>query len=201
MTVERNIQSQTGGNGSNSVQPVNKVRGETLAQDIRYIKSDNDETADKEGYFFFSFNYLLCYICPVMLFVLIMVMYKRNDRSRADMILIRTKKANKVAVKRLKIARKLMLESRSGEFYDEVLKTLWGYFSDKLNIPVAELTKDNVETALYARGVSMQQAADLKMLLEECEFAHYAPGDAGMAMDRIYNMSINVITDMENSIK
>lgn len=184
-----------------SAPPVSKVRGELLAQDIRHIKSDNGTPAETGGYLFASSVYLLLYLCPVLVLLFFFVLYRKNLKENANVSLVRTKKANKMAVRRLKNAKKLMRQGNSREFYDEVLKALWGYFSDKLSIPVAELTKDNIENELLGRRVSETSVAQLKALLDECEFAHYAPGAAGNSMENIYNQSVNVIGDMENSIK
>ena len=63
------------------------------------------------------------------------------------------KKANKAAVKRMKLAGKLLADNKKDAFYDEVLKALWGYISDKLSIPVSRLSKDNVEGELRNYGV------------------------------------------------
>lgn len=187
---------------STSVAPsVDKVRGKTLAQDIRHIKSDNDETIGNSGFFFASMQYMLCCICPLLLLLLFLLVYRKNVKENANVSLLRTKKANSAAVRRLKVARILMKQGKSHEFYDEVLKAMWGYFSDKLTIPVAELTKDNIQSALYARGVKEESVVKLMSVLDECEFAHYAPGDASDTMDRIYAQAISVIGDMENSIK
>ena len=180
---------------------VNKVRGEVLATDIRHIRSGNDEPSAGSAYFFASWRYTLSYICPVVIFVLLLVLYRKNLKENANVSLVRTKKANKAAVKRLKVAARLMKQGKSHEFYEEVLKAMWGYFSDKLTIPVSELTKDNVVGELSARGVDEQQIKELKLLLDECEFARYAPGDTGTTMNDIYSLSIRVISDIENTIK
>ena len=119
----------------------------------------------------------------------------------ANVSLVRTKKANKVAVKRLKIAKNLLSLNKKNEFYDEILKTLWGYMSDKMNIPVSQLSKDNVANELEKRGADSSLIAELNSVLNEAEFARYAPGDAGQAMDKVYTMAIDVIGRMENSIK
>ena len=119
----------------------------------------------------------------------------------ANIAKTRTKKANKVAVKRLKFANRLLKENKKNEFYDEILKTLWGYMSDKLSIPVSQLSKENITVELEKRGVEEPLVNELHTVLNEGEFARYAPGDAGAAMDKVYNMAIAVISKMENSIK
>ena len=114
---------------------------------------------------------------------------------------MRTKKANKVAVKRLKLAGKLLSENKKNEFYDEVLKALWGYISDKLNIPLSRLSKDNVEEELQNYGVKEELIQEFIAALNNCEFARFAPGNDNQAMDKVYTASLEVISKMENSIK
>ena len=54
----------------------------------------------------------------------------------------------------MKNAGRLLAENKQEAFYDEVLKALWGYISDKLNIPVSQLSKDNIEDELTKYGVA-----------------------------------------------
>lgn len=119
----------------------------------------------------------------------------------ADTILVRTKKANKIAVGRLKIAKKQMVLGNANGFYDEILKALWGYMGDKLSIPVSQLTKENISYALIERNVDEDIVTEVNGLLNECEFARYAPGDKVATMDKVYKQSIDVISRMENRIK
>jgi hypothetical protein len=87
------------------------------------------------------------------------------------------------------------------EFYDEILKAVWGYLSDKLNIPLSRLNKENIASELAYKGVEDALVAELNDLLAEGEFARYAPGDKGATMDKVYKQAIDVISKMENSIK
>lgn len=180
---------------------VSKEELKLLGQDIRFIKRDNATLAPKGKVFFASTAYILWYIVPALLFVLYIIIRRKQMAENANITAMRTKKANKVAVKRLKIARKLLKENKKDEFYDEILKTLWGYMSDKLSMPVSQLSKDNVVTELAKKGAELELTDSLRNLLDECEFARYAPGDAGAAMDKAYNMCIEVISKMENTIK
>ena len=127
-------------------------------------------------------------------------------KENANIALVRTKKANKTAVKRLKNAGKLLKENKKEEFYDEVLRTLWGYLSDKLSIPLANLTKDNVEAELAKYGVDEFLISEFMDILNTCEFARYAPAQASDAqasdaMDKLYEQTIDAIGKMENTIK
>ena len=172
-----------------------------LGQDIRYIKTGETRLAKKDDYFFGSMNYYLWYLIPLVLFITFMVIYRKQAMENANVAKVRTKKANKVATKRMKNAGKLLAEKKSEAFYDEVLKALWGYISDKLSMPVSQLSKDNIEEELLKHQVADELIKEFINNLNECEFARYAPGNQDEKMDKIYSSAIDVISKMENSIK
>lgn len=172
-----------------------------LNEDIRYIKQ-NDVTLTKRGDFFFgSWRCWAWYLIPGIAFALFFLISRKQIAANANVAKMRTKKANKVAVKRMKEAGKLLAENRKDAFYDEVLKALWGYISDKLNIPVSRLSKDNIEEELRNYGVGDALILEFLNALNDCEFARFAPGDDNQAMDKVYAGSLEVISKMENSIK
>lgn len=179
---------------------INKEKGKVLASDIRHIKYGNEGKAEK-SIFFGSSRYMLSYAISLLLVLLFLVIYHKKVAENANTSLVRTKKANKVATRRLKVAKTLMKENKVNEFYDEILKAMWGYTSDKLSIPMSQLSKENIASTLLSRGVSDELVTEFQEILSEGEFARYAPGDKEAAMERLYTMSINVISKMENSIK
>ncbi len=195
------------GNGGNNAAPVisnfsNKENVKYLGKDIRYLKTKGFSfVKGNDEIFFGSFSYYLCYIIPALLFVIFSFIYRKQIRENSDIALVRTKKANKIAVKRLKNAGKLMKDNKKEEFYDEVLRALWGYLSDKLSIPQSDLTKDNVEAELAKYGVDESLTAEFMSILNTCEFARYAPSQASDAMDKLYEQTVDAIGKMENTIK
>ena len=172
-----------------------------LGQDIRYIKTGETRLTKKDDYFFGSMSYYMWYIIPLALFIAFMMAYRKQAMENANVAKVRTKKANKVATKRMKNAGKLLAEKKSEAFYDEVLKALWGYISDKLSMPVSQLSKDNIEEELQKHQVADELIKEFIYNLNECEFARYAPGNQDEKMDKIYSSAIDVISKMENSIK
>ena len=180
---------------------VSKEDLKLLGKDIRFIKNGDTSYFSKENTFFASTAYMLCYLIPLILCIAYIVIYRKKMTENANLTKMRTKKASKVAVKRLKVAKQMMVEKKSNEFYDEILKTLWGYVSDKLSIPVSKLSKDNIEVRLTERGVEESLIKDFETVLSEAEFARYAPGNPGETMDKVYSMAMNVITKLEDSIK
>ena len=179
----------------------NKEDLKVLGEDIRYIKQNEVTLQPKGSFFYGSMSYWLFYIIPALAFIIFFIIYRKQAAENANVAKVRTKKANKVATKRMKLAGKLLSENKKDAFYDEVLKALWGYISDKLNIPVSRLSKDNIEEKLRNHGVSEELIKDFLNALNDCEFARFAPGDESQAMDKVYASSIEVISKMENSIK
>ena len=179
----------------------NKENVKVLGQDIRFIKLGDTKLMPKGDVFFGTVGYYLWYIIPFVLFVGLVVFFRKQAAENANVAKVKTKKANKVATKRMKLAGKLLAENRKNEFYDEVLKALWGYISDKLSIPVSQLSKDNIEAELAKYGVADDVIKDFINALNECEFARYAPGDENEAMDKVYTTSVEAISKMENNIK
>lgn len=179
----------------------NKESVKMLGKDIRFIKLGDSSLRPKGDFFFGTVGYYLCYLIPLLLFVVFAVIYRQKALENANVAKVKTKKANKVATRRMKLAGKLLAENKKNEFYDEVLKALWGYISDKLSIPVSQLSKDNIEAELTSYGVQEALIAEFIGVLNECEYARYAPGNENEAMDKVYSASVEVISKMENSIK
>lgn len=176
-----------------------KEDGELLANDIRYIKLG--DAGKQQGTFFASTLYWLLYFIPLLIFAIAALVCRKRIKDNSNVTLVKTKKANSVAVRRLKNANKLLRSNRTNEFYDETLKAVWGYMSDKLNIPLSQLSKDNISNELSRRGCDNALVDELMNLLNECEFARYAPGDPGATMDKVYKMALDTIEKMENSIR
>ena len=179
----------------------NKESVKVLGTDIRYIKSGHSALTPKGTSFFGSAAYWLWYLVPLVLFIVFVVMYRKQALANANVARVKTRKANKVATKRMKEAGKLLAANKKNEFYDEVLKALWGYIGDKMSIPVSQLSKDNIEAELARHGVPQELVKKFIGALDECELARYAPGNENEAMDKVYEAAVNVISEMENSIK
>ena len=172
-----------------------------VGKDILYIKTTGFSFHKKDVFLFGKLSYLLWYIIPALLFIAYFIVNRKQAKENANIALVRTKKANKVASKRLKTADKLLKEDKREEFYDEILKALWGYLSDKLNIPVASLTKENVEAELTKYGVGESLIKEFMNILNTCEFARFAPGHSSHEMDKLYDATVGAIDKMENTIK
>lgn len=193
------------GSGSTSTSaPVGYVSKEELrllGQDIRYINL-KEASYHPRGYFFFgTVGYWMWYIVPFAIFAVLMIIYRKQAVENANIAKTRTKKAGKVATRRLKMAKKMMAEKDKAGFYDETLKAIWGYLSDKLNMPLSELSKDNITAELTACQVPDSLIEECEKLLSECEFARYAPTLSGSSMETIYEKVAALMNKLENTIK
>ena len=167
-----------------------------MGQDIRHIQTCEFKF-HKGNFFFGTWPYGLCYGIPLLLFIVLFIIFRKQAAQNANIALMRTKKANKVASKRLKAANKYLKANQREPFYDETLKAVWGYLSDKLTIPVASLTKDNVETELIRYGVDESLIRSFIDILNAAEFARFAPSQGQGAMDELYEQTVDAINQME----
>lgn len=170
-------------------------------QDIHAIKTGKVVRKDAASLFFGSASYWIVLALLLAAFIALMIIFRRRAIENADIVKMRGKKANKVANKRLRAARKLMVAGKQGEFYDEVLRALWGYMGDKLNIPVSELSHDNIADKLAEHHVDEQTVNSFIEALDECEFERYAPGDAAGNMNKTYESAATAIEKIEEVMK
>ncbi|WP_281643762.1 BatD family protein [Bacteroides zoogleoformans] len=198
---ELNVEKGAGNAEQTIANFTNKEDLKVLNEDIRFIKQNDVQLSQKGDFFFGSFIYWLFYLIPGIIFIIFFIVYRKQIAANSNVAGMRTKKANKVAVKRMKQAGKLLADNKKDAFYDEVLKALWGYISDKLNIPVSRLSRDNIEEELRNYGVDDGLINEFLETLNDCEFVRFAPGDDNQAMDKVYSASLKVISKMENSIK
>jgi len=171
-----------------------------IGKDIRFIKT-NDFTPQLKGEVFFgTLNFYMAYLGPLALFILLFAFNQKRIRENADLAKVKNKRANKMAMKRLKGASSSLKAQNKEEFYDEILKALWGYIADKLNLPLTNLNKENIAEILIEKGVNQELIDQFMDILNTCEFARYAPATGSSEMDRIYEETMATITLLDKSI-
>lgn len=180
---------------SNSQQDVKE-----LAKDIRHIKLGDAKLEQRDQTLWGTSAQLLSYLVPFLLFIIAIIIGNKRIAANNDKARVRGRKANKMALRRMKKAKKLLAERKQNEFYDEVLRAMLGYVADKLTIPQERLNKDNIQSELSASNVSQEHIAAFLKTMSDCEFARYAPGDANANMENIYKSAISTISEMEDSL-
>lgn len=182
------------GNG----QPSNANADGERMTDIHPVHSGDMHLSHTHTLLLDTLGYWMLIIVPFIAFVSILIYYRKQVKERANVQLMRVKRASKVAQKRLKQAHRHMVAADHTAFYAEVLTALWGYLSDKLGIPVSELNKENIEAELDNYGVNAELRTQLLALLEKCEFAQYAPELPGNDMRTIFDEAAAIMNQLEN---
>ena len=165
-----------------------------LNKDIRYIKTGTTEQHGIDDFFFGSKGYWISLALLALVFVSLFVIFRQRAIAGADIVGQRAGRANKVAAR-------LMRENKPSDFYDEVLRALWGYVGDKLNIPVEQLSHDNIAERLTARSVEQTVIDQFIGAIDECEFERYAPGDPKGNMNKVFEKAMNAIEKIEDGMK
>ena len=169
-------------------------------KDIHTIKLGKVVQHKADEMFFGSFGYWISLLMPLIAFVVLLIVFRRRAIENAGIVKKRSNRAGKIATKRLRLANKLMLQGKQGEFYDEVMRALWGYMSYKLNMPAEKLNRDNIRETLGRHFVDDATIEKFTTALDECEFERYAPGDAAGNMNRTFESAMTAIMDIENAI-
>ena len=189
------------GSGSSSSTYTGQEDVKLLNSDIHYIKTGDTRQRGVNEFFFASTEYWVSLALLLLGFISLFIIFRQRAIENADIVKQRAGKANKVASKRLKKAAKLMAGGKQNEFYDEVLRALWGYVGDKLNMPVEQLSRENISQQLESRNVSSETISQFIGALDECEFARYAPGDATGNMNKVYDAAMTAITQIAATMK
>lgn len=188
------------GGSATVVSGVERSDVQLLGKDIRFLKTNVPDFNGRKGIFYGGVIFWLLLVIPIVLF-LFFLLFRRRAKERAGNVgMIRSQKANKVAMKRLSTAKKFLSANEKDKFLDEMFRAMWGFISDKLQIPVAELSKDSVSASLASRNVSEDLIRQFISTLDDCEFARFA-GSAGDNNESIYQKGIDIISKLENAIR
>lgn len=172
-----------------------------IGSDIRFIKTNKFSLTPKGVFVFGSLWFNLAFPIALIIFVVILIVLRKQIKDRADHNLVKHKKANKMAKKRLKSAAAHMKQGQTGLFYTEILKALWGYLGDKLSMPVAELSKESAVEVLINHSVDQEIINELAAIIDNCEYAQFAPGAVTGQMEEWYNKTIDIISKIDHKLK
>lgn len=170
-------------------------------KDILPIYTGEMHLSKDVAYILGGWHNVLFYVVLSVVFLFVAFLYRRTLKLRANEMLMKRKGANKIAIKRLKRAKRFLQKGLSDQFYEEMLTALWGYFSDKLSIPVSELNRDNISKELTNYGMYEVDIDRIIRILDECEFARYAQSAAmaGISMDKVFAEAVEAIGTVENT--
>lgn len=173
----------------------------TLGSDIRFISTKAPGLASKGAFFVGSPSF---WIITVLLFVVAAICwaaFRKLAARRADVVGTKTRKATKMALKRLQLAGTFLKQNLYTAFYEELHKALIGFISDKLNMPMAEQSKERMAEALKERNVNETLVTKFIAILDACEFARYSPDAGHDAMAAHYDEAVEIISSMDSEMK
>lgn len=170
-----------------------------LGSDIRFIKLTRPNLHAVVAPLVFSPLYFVIVVAMLLLSVVLYFVIGKRIRDSHNTALVKGRRANKVAVQRFRAAERYMREQNRHAFYEEMLRALWGYISDRFNIPVADLTKETIREELTRRG-AVDQAKDIISIISLCEEAQYSPVESA-TMNEIYGRGIDIVSKIESVVK
>jgi hypothetical protein len=172
-----------------------------LGKDIRFLKQGEIQLRPKGYLFFGSLKFYLFYLLGLAGLLGLYVLNQKRIRENANLARVKNKKASKVALKRLKEANIHLKSGAMEKFYESVTRAFWGYLSDKITIPVAELTKERASAGLERHNASGAVIGRFINILDTCEYARFAPGGGTEKMNELYDEACDVMSQMEKEIK
>ena len=170
-----------------------------LGEDIHFIKLGAPALKSYVAPFILSPLYWVIVVAMVVCAVVLYIIIRKHIRDNRNTVLVKGRRANKMAIRRLRIAEKYMREQDRRAFYEEMLCALWGYLGDKFNIPVADLTREVVRAELSRRGASVE-AESIIAVIARCEEAQYSP-QASAEMNDIYEEGVDAVSKIESTTK
>ncbi|MFY8185798.1 MAG: BatD family protein [Bacteroidia bacterium] len=202
---EFNISVSPDPNGANvsvAIDPnVSKTSVEAKENDIRYLKTNNISLEKADTFFFSSWKHYSLLALPILLFAGFIVLHSKMQKMNSDVVAVKERKAAKLARKQLVKAEAFKTQNNKDGFYQEVSIALHSYISNKLNIPVADLSKENIELQLTKRSVPTETIGKLLATLGDCDVARYAPSAVSNDINVVYNNTVELITKIEDETK
>ncbi len=202
---EFNISVSPDPNGANvsvAIDPnVSKTSVEAKENDIRYLKTNNISLEKADTFFFSSWKHYSLLALPILLFAGFIVLHSKMQKMNSDVVAVKERKAAKLARKQLVKAEAFKTQNNKDGFYQEVSIALHSYISNKLNIPVADLSKENIELQLAKRSVPTETIGKLLATLGDCDVARYAPSAVSNDINVVYNNTVELITKIEDETK
>ena len=169
-----------------------------LGKDIRYIITGKPKFRAAKNILVRNNVFLYSYLGLLLLFLIIIILRREQIKRNSDIARVRNRKAAGVAARRLKRATECLRDSDTEGFYAELLKAIWGYLSDKFNIPLSELSIDKVNRILVSNKLDKDLINELQEVIGKCEYSRYSPDSDMSTADEIYRKAEQIIKSIEN---
>lgn len=195
------VSSDGADSGTVSVYGYGKEDIKFIGKDIRFIKTGKLGIKPFSTFFIGSMMFYITVIFLLLCFVAAIYFMGKHRKELSDIRLIKNKKANKIARKRLQIAESHLKTNNRDLFFEEIHKAMWGYLSDKLSIPVSNLTSENALIELKSREVADADIEEFMRIISVCEYARFAPATDNSEMNLLFSSAHELIMKLEQIIK
>lgn len=172
-----------------------------IGSDIRHIKTGYIKLVPINSFFIASSGFIIWLVIPALIFITLIILWSKYKKRSGNIALVRNRKANKVARKNLQKASEYLQNNSTEAFFEEISRALWGYISNKFNIPLSDLSIESVFQRLSDKSIGAESISQFTRVLENCEFARFSPGDKTGKMQEIYNEALEVISKIEQELK
>lgn len=179
---------------------VSKENVQYIGKDIRFIKNNLGKVTRSGNVIFTKRSFYSIYVFVLITFFIILFLRREHIKRNSDISSVKNRKAAKIAGKRLKAASECLTDNQLDKFYEEILKAMWGYLSDKLSISVSELNRNNAVASLTEKGIDEEIIKNLNNILDACEYARFSPSDSGTEAATLFDGATQFIRSVENSI-
>lgn len=181
--------------------PSSKEVVKLIGQDIRFIQMRMPEFEERGSVFYKSFFFYVVLVVPFFAIAGAFMYRRHQDKLSSNVAYARNRKANQMALKRLKKANKQMREGNPREFYGEVSKALMGFIGDKFNVSAAGLITDEVNEILKQHGVNPDIVTEYISCLQTCDYQRFAPSESDNGeMNAFFEKARTAITNLEKSL-
>ncbi len=138
-----------------------------------FIKTKTDLVTTQNTYFFKSKLFWSLLLAPFLVIPLVILVRRKKAIRDADVTGNKIRRADKLARKYLKGAKKQL--GKKEAFYEALEKALHNYLKAKLRIETSDLSKDRIQSLLLERNVENEVVSDFIAIFENCELARYTP--------------------------
>jgi archaellum component FlaG (FlaF/FlaG flagellin family) len=176
---------------------VSKSEVQNLGTDIKYISTQAQEFVSKGNTFYGSFTYFLWMAFSPLALIGFLIFRKKQAQEASDVLGTKSRKATKLAKSRLAKAEKLLKQNKHSEVYEAILQAFWGYIADKYKVPVSELNKEKIQQILSENHKNKESIDRFIKIIDDCEFARYAPTSSLPNAQQVYHASIESISNLE----
>ena len=196
------VEKGEGGSANNTamMSNISKEDVKMIGSDIRYIKTGDINLIKHGEYFFKSPLFIFGLTASPLLFLAFLFLRREHIRRNSDMVLVKKRKAGGIAKKQLALAEKSMKGNNKEKFFINILLALNNYVGNKMNIPAADQSKEKTIEVLKEKNIADETINELVKLMDECEFARYAPGLQSGNLNEVYSRAENIINKIEDAL-